>query len=815
MLHDPAARRRLSRRTALLLGAALLPVAAMAQSPPAPPPEQEAAGTVSVDAGVEASIAYVDNIFATRNREEDDLLLLLRPYARFDLGSGRDRLTLRGSGEIGRFGDFGSEDYEDWLVALDGRKRLATDLSLTAGAEWRWEHESRASPDAVGGLEPTEYQRGFGYAGLVGTSGRFAGRLGGTATRYDFRDVPRDGGTINNDDRDRTQIEFGGRAGLRQRSGTELFVQGTYDLRDYDDRLDDSGFRRDSQGGSLVAGMRRDLGGGFSGELFAGWLHQDYDDPRLVDVDAFDLGALLDWTGPHGLGGSFRIDRTVEETTLPGASAYILTAGRLSLRAAPHPRLSAGFALTGSQYDYRGAGRTEFVLGADLWARYWLTRRLYAEASYVHAQRTSNAAGFDFDQNRFLVSLGARLRPQYRGAAAPLRLGGEAPAGAYAGLLAGYGALIAGLDGPRGQGGNTADFGDHGAAAVGVLGYGLLVDSLYLGVEAEASLVGPGWLHTSDRVFSMDKENAFGVAARIGGATRHGNLVYGRFGVSSGEFETRYANEDHAFGDDDRATGLGIGAGLEARAGRRGFIRAEYVLTSYPDRDVPAGEGDFDNFSASESQFRFGGGIRFGAAPPPGPAAAARAPVVFSGPYVGIQLGHGALVSDNRGTRNHGIVDILRASHGGLLGVYAGAGAVYGRAYIGAEVEGDVSAINWNIEREPTGRVYSAEHEYSYGAAARAGVLLGDSAMIYGRFGAVRTRFDIPYATTNRFVRSRETQTGLRFGGGLEIGLSGRARLRADYSITRYGDYLISYGLNVDRFDHSETLFRIGLGWRL
>ena len=104
---------------------------------------------------------------------------------------------------------------------------------------------------------------------------------------------------------------------------------------------------------------------------------------------------------------------------------------------------------------------------------------------------------------------------------------------------------------------------------------------------------------------------------------------------------------------------------------------------------------------------------------------------------------------------------MTRASRGGLLGIYAGYGATIGRAYFAGEVEGDISAINWNIEREPTGRTYSAEHDYSLGASARGGLLLGDSALVYGRVGVIRTRFDIHYATSNLTVRSLETRTGL------------------------------------------------------
>jgi opacity protein-like surface antigen len=783
-------------------------------APPVDQPVNIRPASQPVNIGVELGGGYDDNIYATRNHEQGDFYLLARPFARADLGSGGNTLTLRGEGEIGRYADHSSENYDDWLLASDWRGRLTRNLTLLGGAEWRWAHENRASPEAVSGLTPTQYRRKFGYLGLLGSLGDFRGRVAGTVTRYNFDDVATVGGTINNHDRNRLQSEIGARGGVVLKSGTELFVQGAYDWRDYDDRLDDFGYARNSEGFSLAAGVSGKLGKNLTGEVFAGWLRQNYSDVRLRDISTFDVGATLDWVGNNGLGGSFRLDRSVEETTLPGSSGYIVTSARIGLRKDANARLSAGMGLSGTHYEYIGGLRTEFVIGGDIWARYWLNRHIYFRADYSHAERSSNAAGFDYNQNRFQLSIGAQLKPGFSADAAPVKLAAEVPAGAYAGVLAGYGTLVTGLDGPRGNAGsNTADFGDHGAGAAAVAGYGVLVNSLYLGVEAEASLRGPDWLHTASRVYSMDKRDAFGLAARVGVATPNHDLIYGRFGWSSAAIRTDYTHNAHDHSETDRLTGLGGGVGIEAPAGKRGFLRAEYVVTSYNDIDVPTGGGNFDNMSADETQFRLGGGVRFGHSPQD---SADSAPVKFGGPYIGVQLGHGALVTSNQGIRSGDTaLDVTRASQGGLLGIYAGYGTLLKSVYLGVEAEGDITAIDWNIERDPTGRVYSAQHDYSFGASARAGVRIGGSALLYGRVGAVRTRFDVRFETNNASVRATDTRTGLRYGAGLEIGLGESTRLRGEYTLTDYSAYDVEYGRNSDRFDHSEALFRLGLAWRL
>jgi hypothetical protein len=83
----------------------------------------------------------------------------------------------------------------------------------------------------------------------------------------------------------------------------------------------------------------------------------------------------------------------------------------------------------------------------------------------------------------------------------------------------------------------------------------------------------------------------------------------------------------------------------------------------------------------------------------------------------------------------------------------------------------------------------------------------------------VRTRFDIDHATSGVTVNAQEMRTGLRLGGGLEIGLGERVRLRLRlrlrpaYSVTDYGDYELAYGFSADRFEHREGLASGGLAW--
>ena len=206
-------------------------------------------GPFKFNTGVTVSEVYSDNIFVNRNNKQQDTYTVFAPYLDADVDAGQHTLKLRGGAEIGRYNRFASEDYEDFYLGADGRYRFGATTSLIGGAEYRWEHEPRESPDAVNGAEPTKYRYGDYYAGLVHRSDNIIGRVGATMTTYDFDNTPvTGGGAINNQDRNRKEYEVGSRVGYRFSPSYEAFVQGYWDARRYDSSVDDFGYNRDSKG---------------------------------------------------------------------------------------------------------------------------------------------------------------------------------------------------------------------------------------------------------------------------------------------------------------------------------------------------------------------------------------------------------------------------------------------------------------------------------------------------------------------------------------------------------------------------------------
>lgn len=768
---------------------------------------------INVSAGVAEE--YTDNVFVTTNDKQGDFITKFEPSINVSVDAGQHDLDFFADAEIARFADHDSEDYDDFRLGGEGKLRFDANTFLFGGAEYGWEHEGRESPDDVNGVEPTEYEEAFFFGGIAHRSDRFVMRFGGTLTDLDFDDVRAAGGAIiNNDDRDRTMSEIGTRVGYRFDPTYEFFVQASYDDRDYDTATDDFGFNRDSDGYRVAGGVRATFRPELQAEAYIGLIDQDYADPTLTNVSTLDFGGRLDWQmSPPTMLTAF-VDRTLEETTLAGASGYLSTTGGARLEHEVRPDLSMHGHLYFTENDYQGGARTDHVLNSGVGVKWFFLPNFYTGLDYTFLQRNSDAAGADFNENIAMIRLGAQLAPAFSGDPGDLieAFTDEGLGGFYVGGQIGHGTINTALDGPRGPGNNTAEFGNSGFTGGVFAGYGVLVGDVYVGAEVDYEASEASWSHiTNDRFYTVDKSDSFGLSARIGYELDNHSLLYGRFGVVGTEFETYYQQTGGTRVIEDRELGMRFGGGAETPISSNLFARMEYTFTSYEDYEA-SGAGATDNFANSEGLAKFGLAYRFGAG-----VDTDVEPVSFDGFYAGAQGAHGAVSSENRGTRVPGPVTIERSGHGATGGLFAGYGQTLGDIYVGGEVEAELSSTNWNIEREPSGRIYSVEKEHTYGGGVRLGYVLNDTALIYARAGYVWTQFNTDYLHIGpgNFVTPEDTVGGLRLGGGVEMAAGEDLFFRVDYTHTDYESYSVNYISGTDTFDPSETMFRLGLGYRL
>lgn len=775
-------------------------------------------GPVEISGSAALSEGYTDNVFSTENNKVGDFITILAPEvsvrSRFDDLS----LVLSAEAELGFFASETSENYTDVKLSAEGEWSAADGFSLFAGIDHAWEHEPRSSPDDVGGEKPTEYQETSGFVGFTAEFERFTARTGINVRNLKFDDTPVAGAPpIDNDDRDRLEAELGARVTYNLEGDRQVFVQGVYDVRDYDTATDKSGFERDSAGFNAAIGYAVESGP-LQAEVLIGALHQNYDDPGFDSVTAPDFGAEVTWQPEANSRVSVNVDRRLKETTLAGSPGYISDAFTLRGTQWIARNLVADGYLGYSRNGYQEINRTDHISGAGFGVRYYLIPNLYVRVGYGFEQRSSSEPGEDYDSHNVSLQLGADLNPAYR---RNDNLAASTESGFYGGFQVADGLLKTSLEGPRGGGGLVvAEFGDLGVAGGVFAGYRAEIGDLVIGAELDGGLSGVSWEHNGGRTFSVKQRNSIGASALVGTQIRNGVLLYARAGVVGTSFETRYSRFSQQAVRKQREIGLTGGAGAEFPLSPSLSGRMEYRFTAYPDYDLgPTPSGDVDNFSSLSALASFGLVYHFGREEPATPVA-----VDFSGFYAGAQGGHGGLVSRNAGPRPTGVarnfdLDADRAGMGLTGGVMAGYGQTFGAFYLGAEIEGELANTKTDVKRakpdgqlDPDVRLLSVSKKGTIGASIRAGYIVNDSVLIYGRAGAANTWFETDYAFgTSPKVNNRSSDIGIRVGAGVEFSFSDRMRIRLDYTRTNYGSNNVDYGVGRDTFDNKENMFRVGL----
>ena len=156
---------------------------------------------------------------------------------------------------------------------------------------------------------------------------------------------------------------------------------------------------------------------------------------------------------------------------------------------------------------------------------------------------------------------------------------------------------------------------------------------------------------------------------------------------------------------------------------------------------------------------------------------------IFTGVSVGVQGGYDRQSIDE---------PILEGANTVTLDAKK-SGIIYG-GYVGYDLQMDKYVVGIEAGFSPNGKTItgdiangvSAEFnpKWSANASVRAGVVLGDRALFYGRIGYNRTRYSVSrFANGNStaIASANENADGLMFGGGAEYAFHENAAFRVEY----------------------------------
>jgi hypothetical protein len=365
------------------------------------------AGPLIVLPAVSVEQSYDSNIYKSQTGSISDWITSIQPKISVATDLESNFLRLEASGDISTHAKRSGEDWRDYTLDALGRLDVQRDLFIIGEATYAKLHEDRGSPDDRFGYSPNTYSSSYGLLGASGNIGSLNIRVSGTANGYNFDNNLGSSGVIDNRDRDRVEYQSVARVGYEYNVHNEIFLRATYDARDYDLHADGNGFIRGGSGYTAEAGLGFELTPSLRGEVRAGVLEQSFNDARFSSVSAPVFGVEAIWNADPLLSVKLSAFRTVEETTLPGAAAFLSTSASMAVQYELLRNMLLEGDLRYFRSNYLQISRADDIGAANLGLTYFLDNNFALRARMAYSERRSQVPGGGFDDTTFFLRLTA------------------------------------------------------------------------------------------------------------------------------------------------------------------------------------------------------------------------------------------------------------------------------------------------------------------------------------------------------------------------------------------------------------------------
>lgn len=370
-----------------------------------PRPDYDAVGIriggLVVKPSITVGMEYNDNIYATEDNTVDDNITVTTPKVEIKSDWSRHAFNLDAGLASGLYASESDENYLDGHFMVGGRLDVQRESYLTGQAGIRKLHEERSSPDSSNAWkDPADYTQSnadVSYMHGLGRTSLTAG-TGITAINYDNVDLLA-GGSEDLSIRNRNLYNINARAAYELLPTVRPFVSGRYDKRVYE--LSEA--ERDSDGYRLGAGTGFDLGGVTTGEIFAGYMQQNYEDRESISGPW--LGMTLLWNVTQLTSIQAKVESSIKETTEDNSSGINAVDGSLRIDHELLRNLLVGGFYTYTRDDFQSTDITDTVSSLGPRATYLVNRHLSGEASYAYRTLDSSESSREYTENVFLVSL--------------------------------------------------------------------------------------------------------------------------------------------------------------------------------------------------------------------------------------------------------------------------------------------------------------------------------------------------------------------------------------------------------------------------
>lgn len=358
-----------------------------------------------------------DNIYAVAAGEQSDTVWKLKPEVAARSNWSRNALGAFASAGFNRYSDFDTENSEEYTLGVNGRLDVERGAYITASAQWQSLTEPRtaitAGTPAGATAKPVEYTLGTQSLTAVKEFNRL--RLTGKLDAKKF-DYDNQGGTFDQNTRDRDEFAYGGKAEYSVSPDTALFVSVVASNKSYDvDTLARAAApgrpaiaanrARDSEGYVATVGANFDLSQAVRGEVEAGYMEQKYD--NYSDVDGFSAKGRVEWFPTELTTLNVAVSRSIEDSVALNSAGYIANSTSLGIdhELLRNVLLSASATFGKDKYAIidRDDKRTSFNASGT----YLLNRNVGLFLTYTYLKQDSSGAAkaSSFKDNKLAASI--------------------------------------------------------------------------------------------------------------------------------------------------------------------------------------------------------------------------------------------------------------------------------------------------------------------------------------------------------------------------------------------------------------------------
>jgi hypothetical protein len=349
-------------------------------------------GGAIVTPSLDMTGSYDSNVFAARSHGHSDWFAGLLPGLDIDSDWSRHSFSLKAQGEFRQYATFSREDVNNASVAATGRIDLAPNAYVLTAGSYQLLHEDRGALVPVNGISPTPFSVTSGRGGFVIEPAPLGLRLDATIDSYAYDNVRLFGGMIARETaRDRIVYALEPRISYQILPQYDGFVRAVVNRRQYNSTREPDGLARSSMGYAADIGTSLKLPGFAAGELYLGYLAQNYDARLAKRIAAVDFGGNVEWHPSAATALRINLARSIEESAMLGSQGYLQTAVRLGVEHEVIQRVILVGSVSYSNADFAGATGTSNLYGLRLGTRLALVGTLSAGLEYDLGIRASSA----------------------------------------------------------------------------------------------------------------------------------------------------------------------------------------------------------------------------------------------------------------------------------------------------------------------------------------------------------------------------------------------------------------------------------------